>query len=758
MKTKSKLKHPAMFIALLMTSFLAFGQGNNVRLNGNNNFDATSKVGPTNNADFKFITRDSTRMTITKAGDVIINKSLTVDSLNVKRILIVGNPFSITDASPAAPFPATRSWTGVLFNVINGTSRKLVLEGSLISDSPTLRDDISFGIGVFNTLAGPVARLHLNDNRTIFGTATNVFEKFTNAFTGAGVGDGFNIGVTGGVAVNAQHALLNQLEQSRHILLQLTPATSAAAGGNVGIDGPFSFALGNYPKRKLDVIDDGAFTTGGRPQLRLTQRPDPITANGTFTDFQTTALGDLAINPRIAGVERRVGININAPANTLEINSPSLVLSSTASGLKFTDVNNGVVPPANTTTGVLSLDNIGNVIWVQGGGAGTGNVSACTSPAPITNYLTKWSPAPTDICNSQFIDDGANTGITAVIPTLKFFVPASAPAFINAGTFTIGGTSTSSTVSAIQATANVTSGVSQIYGVRADVAGSGGSQNYGVLGLCSGSGFNFGGVFSATGAGGYGIYASVLPNTSGLAGYFDGDVYTNGGLNSGTGYLVATSDAMFKTNITPITNSLSIINQLLPKTYFMDTTNSHNLRFTSKRQYGLVAQDVENVLPELVSFVTKPTEFDSQGNITYQPITYKGLNYNAFIGIIIKGMQEQQAQIDSLMNNSVRIQSSNQTFPAQTAILASKNCMLFQNAPNPFGESTSITYFLPDAIANAEMVFYDMYGSEIHRIQLQNKGTAKVEVNTKDLASGIYSYSLIADGKVIDTMKMIRVK
>ena len=51
-----------------------------------------------------------------------------------------------------------------------------------------------------------------------------------------------------------------------------------------------------------------------------------------------------------------------------------------------------------------------------------------------------------------------------------------------------------------------------------------------------------------------------------------------------------------------------------------------------------------------------------------------------------------------------------------------------------------------------------MYGKEIKRVALENKGNAKLEVNTRDLDAGIYSYSLIVDGMVVDTLKMARAK
>lgn len=50
-------------------------QGNNFKLDGNNNGTTSSKVGSTNNADFRMVTRDTVRQTITKDGNVFIEKT-----------------------------------------------------------------------------------------------------------------------------------------------------------------------------------------------------------------------------------------------------------------------------------------------------------------------------------------------------------------------------------------------------------------------------------------------------------------------------------------------------------------------------------------------------------------------------------------------------------------------------------------------------------------------------------------------------------
>ena len=80
-------------------------------------------------------------------------------------------------------------------------------------------------------------------------------------------------------------------------------------------------------------------------------------------------------------------------------------------------------------------------------------------------------------------------------------------------------------------------------------------------------------------------------------------------------------------------------------------------------------------------------------------------------------------------------------------------------AEYPFDGSTVIRYYIPENIQmEAYMVFYDSYGNEIKKVEIKETGAGKIEANAQNLAAGIYSYSLIVNGKVVDTKKMMKNK
>ena len=73
--------------------------------------------------------------------------------------------------------------------------------------------------------------------------------------------------------------------------------------------------------------------------------------------------------------------------------------------------------------------------------------------------------------------------------------------------------------------------------------------------------------------------------------------------------------------------------------YEFDIEKYENLQLAEGTQYGLIAQEVEIVLPELINELQLTEEQ-----------AYKSVNYDALIPILIKAIKEQQEQIDELKN------------------------------------------------------------------------------------------------------------
>jgi hypothetical protein len=85
-----------------------------------------------------------------------------------------------------------------------------------------------------------------------------------------------------------------------------------------------------------------------------------------------------------------------------------------------------------------------------------------------------------------------------------------------------------------------------------------------------------------------------------------------------------------------------------------------------------------------------------------------------------------------------------------------KAVVLDQNVPNPFAEKTVISYNIPTDVKKAQILFFNAAGKLIQSADITTTGAGELTVFANDLSNGVYTYSLIADGKVLDTKKMIK--
>ena len=211
-----------------------------------------------------------------------------------------------------------------------------------------------------------------------------------------------------------------------------------------------------------------------------------------------------------------------------------------------------------------------------------------------------------------------------------------------------------------------------------------------------------------------------------------------------------TSDSTKKENFQSLCgNSLSKVLKLKGYTYNWKGDE------IKKRHAGLLAQQVEKVVPEAVFTV------DSTGE--------KLLAYSHFIPYLVEAIKEQQATIDEQQTAIEKLTARIETLESSSSqdklamigttnteeTISSEEATLSQNIPNPFSSATRIDVYLPETVSEARLYVYNMQGAQIKSFDLRERGNTSVTIEGYSLDAGMYLYTLIADGKEMDTKKMV---
>ena len=266
------------------------------------------------------------------------------------------------------------------------------------------------------------------------------------------------------------------------------------------------------------------------------------------------------------------------------------------------------------------------------------------------------------------------------------------------------------------------------------------------------------------------------------------------------------SDGRMKKNIKEDVQGLAFIKQLRPVSYQVDAlkldrflrkgmdTNKEKataeerkaeadnqkiydgyLKQKSKIKYtGFIAQEVEEAAKE-VGF-----EFSGVVPPSHDKDHYS-LRYAEFVVPLVKGMQEQQEQIEDQDAIIEKQQSEIDELKSElvqqaTELKELKNLVsqlikreniqtvvveiarLGQNMPNPFKASTRIPYAIPEGSNKANIKVHGINGQLIKTIPISTFGEGTIELQTTGLTNGQYTYTLEVDGRMVDTKRMSLVK
>lgn len=288
--------------------------------------------------------------------------------------------------------------------------------------------------------------------------------------------------------------------------------------------------------------------------------------------------------------------------------------------------------------------------------------------------------------------------------------------------------------------------------------------NFGVYGKVlqpiSGSGYlNYGAAI-------YGTTKSTTSFLSGnYAGYFDGPVTVTGILRAnggiyGTLYGASAPNstmleeqqteryADYYSNLLSGLRLASFYYSLPVKSELVDMADS-DLRYNpiidndkihiySNKHYGLSAEQLEEVFPDLV--------YENEDGT-------KSINYVEMVPILVQAINELSAKVTALEgnNSAARKIATNVDGVGEGVQVLS----LGQNRPNPFGTTTDIEVSVPENVQSAFVYVYDLQGKEVQQVDITGRGKQTVQLNAAELADGMYLYSLIADGQVAETRRMI---
>lgn len=250
---------------------------------------------------------------------------------------------------------------------------------------------------------------------------------------------------------------------------------------------------------------------------------------------------------------------------------------------------------------------------------------------------------------------------------------------------------------------------------------------------------------------------------------------------------ISLSDQSIKTNVQNLTGSLQKVLDMRGVSYDWVHNVHPELNLDSANHVGFIAQEIAQIDPRL-TFLTD----DSLLHVKYEkvvPILAEAIeeldsevaSKDSIIQVLITQNDAQQAKIDDLNNRLSQLENclsgilpylcqlSQSAVKANTpaaqeevrknlsVTLSDRNTIILdQNVPNPFAEQTVINFSIPETVQKAQIHFYDGYGKLMNSVEVTERGLGSLTVFGSDLSTGVYTYTLVADGQVVATKKMMK--
>lgn len=214
--------------------------------------------------------------------------------------------------------------------------------------------------------------------------------------------------------------------------------------------------------------------------------------------------------------------------------------------------------------------------------------------------------------------------------------------------------------------------------------------------------------------------------------------------------LFTTSDESYKENIAPIKEALEKVLKLQGKTYSWKVNDYPQMNFDKLAHSGFIAQEVETVLPHLVVTGDDDEKY-GKGK--------KSVNYIELIPFLVESIKALNERINGL---DAQIQCLNEATGCNSIANKSSNVLpleytkIISASPNPSNDVVSISIAVEKSMQSASLNVYDINGKLINSLTINERSANIVRTFQKDnFGAGVYIVSLIANGKPVDSKKII---
>lgn len=223
------------------------------------------------------------------------------------------------------------------------------------------------------------------------------------------------------------------------------------------------------------------------------------------------------------------------------------------------------------------------------------------------------------------------------------------------------------------------------------------------------------------------------------------------------------SDGRFKQDVKEDVSGLNFIKGLRPVSYQLDRASvkqflgvkdqedeSREAKIAPVRQTGFIAQEVDKLVTTS-GYVFNGIDAPKNDKDLYS------IRYSEFVVPLVKAVQELSAIVETQQATIEKLLAKSEEGDGVKKV-GSTRTLLLQNTPNPFTSSTEIKMVLPDNALNASVIVYNLEGKQLKEIRVTQRGDASVAIGASELSAGMYLYTLIVDGAVVDTKRMVLTK